>query len=242
MQTSAMKAGFQIAECSLSYAKRYKNNFFQKTDKCNYLKYSGDAVLVIYIGGYAMNIGSILRYFLWWMMNLASSLLVASLYFIKAQVTLFSIGISWLDTLLTIFVFLGIPLLLSLIFVQLSKAVSPKDSLRLPAQKVSSANKDYLPVYLSYFFVSLSIPGSVQEGLVYVVLVVFILIIWIFTSLTTTYYFNPLLLLMGYKFYNVTSNNGIELFILSRRVIRKNEKDIVFPNLKKLTEFVYIEI
>lgn len=47
---------------------------------------------------------------------------------------------------------------------------------------------------------------------------------------------------MGYKFYNVTSNNGIELFILSRRVIRKNEKDIVFPNLKKLTEFVYIEI
>lgn len=45
-----------------------------------------------------MNIGSILRYFLWWMMNLASSLLIASLYFIKAQVTLFSIGINWLDT------------------------------------------------------------------------------------------------------------------------------------------------
>ena len=33
-----------------------------------------------------MNIGSILRYLLWWMMNLASSLLIASLYFIKAQV------------------------------------------------------------------------------------------------------------------------------------------------------------
>ena len=48
MQTSAMKAGFQIAECSLSSAKRYKNNFFQKTDRCNYLEYSGDAVMVIY--------------------------------------------------------------------------------------------------------------------------------------------------------------------------------------------------
>ena len=82
-----------------------------------------------------MNIGSILRYFLWWMMNLAASLLIASLYFIKAQFSLFSIGISWLDTVLTIFVFLGIPLLLSFIFVQLSKAVSPKDSLRLPVQK-----------------------------------------------------------------------------------------------------------
>ena len=70
-----------------------------------------------------MNIGSILRYFLWWMMNLASSLLIASLYFIKAQVSLFSIGISWLDTLLTIFVFLGIPLLLSLICKYSVKAV-----------------------------------------------------------------------------------------------------------------------
>ena len=39
---------FQIAECSLSSAKRYKNNFFQKTDRCNYLEYSRDEVLVIY--------------------------------------------------------------------------------------------------------------------------------------------------------------------------------------------------
>lgn len=189
-----------------------------------------------------MNIGSILRYFLWCMMNLASSLLIASLYFIKAQVTLFSVGVFGLDTILTMFVFLGTPLLLSVLFVLLTKAVSPNDSLILPVQKVSSANKEFLPVYLSYFFVSLSIPGNVEEGLAYGVLVVFILIIWIFTSLTTTYYFNPLLLLMGYKFYNVTSNNGIELFVISRRVIRKNETDIIFPKLKKLTEIVYIEM
>ena len=48
MPVSAMKAGFQIAECSLSSAKRYKHNFVQKTDRCNYLEYSRDAVLVIY--------------------------------------------------------------------------------------------------------------------------------------------------------------------------------------------------
>lgn len=83
-----------------------------------------------------MNIGSIFRYFLWWMMNLASSLLIASLYFIKAQVTLFSIGINWLDTILTMCVFLGTPLLLSGMFVLLTKVVSPKDSLRLPVQKL----------------------------------------------------------------------------------------------------------
>ena len=49
MPVSAMKAGFQIAECSLSSAKRYKNNIFQKTDRCNYLEYSRDEVLVIYL-------------------------------------------------------------------------------------------------------------------------------------------------------------------------------------------------
>lgn len=83
-----------------------------------------------------MNIGSIIRCFLWWMMNLASSLLIASLYFIKAQVTLFSIGVLWLDKILTMFAFLGAPLLLSVLFVLLTKAVSPKDSLMLPVQKV----------------------------------------------------------------------------------------------------------
>lgn len=189
-----------------------------------------------------MNIGSILRISLWWMMNLASSLLIASLYFIKAQIIFFSTGIMWLNNILTMVVLFGAPLLLSEMFIVLSKSVNPKDSLRLPVQKVSSANKEYLPVYLSYFFVSLSIPGSGQEGAAYEVLVVFVLIIWIFTSLTTTYYFNPLLLLMGYKFYNVTTSNGIELFVISRRVIRKNETEITFPKLKKLTEIVYIEI
>lgn len=189
-----------------------------------------------------MNLGSILRNVLWGMMNLAASLLIASLYFIKEEVTLFSVGIHWLDKILTLFVFFGIPLFLSWIFVQIAKKVSPNDSLKLPAQKVSSANKDYLPVYLSYFFVSLSIPGNVPDGTSYDVLAVFIFIIWIFTTLTTTYYFNPLLLLMGYKFYNVTSNNGIELFVISRRCVRKNETNITFPNLKKLTEIVYLEV
>lgn len=189
-----------------------------------------------------MNLGSILRRVLWWMMNLASTLLIVSLYFIKAQVDFSHTGVVWLDRLLTIFVLLGTPILMSWVFVCFAKIVSPDDSLKMPVQKVSSANKEYLPVYLSYFFVSLSISGSSKEGLAYGVLLIFVLIIWVFTSLTTTYYFNPLLLLMGYRFYNVTSNNGIELFILSRKIIRKNETKITFPKLKKLTESVYLEI
>lgn len=189
-----------------------------------------------------MNIGAILRNVVWWMMNFASTLLIVSLYFIKAQVVFFHFGVIWLDILLTILVLLSIPILLSWAFFRLAILICPNDSLVLPVQKVSSANKEYLPVYLSYFFVSLSISGGSQEGLAYGVLSVFFFIIWMFTSLTTTYYFNPLLMLLGYQFYNVTSHNGIELFVLSRKVIRKNDTDITFPRLKKMTETVYFVI
>lgn len=189
-----------------------------------------------------MNLGLIIRRVIWYLMNLSSALFVASLYLVKCQIELQLFEYKWINILLSYTIFFGVPIMLSIVFISLAKKTCSDDSLQQPVQKVSSANKEYLPVYLSYFFVSLSIPGDVEEGIAYGVLVVFILIIWIFTSLTTTYYFNPLLLLMRYKFYNVTSNNGIELFVISRRVIQKNETNITFPKLKKLTEIVYIEI
>ena len=48
MQTSAMKASFQIAECCLSSVKRYKITFFKKLIGVTTCNIVGDAVLVIY--------------------------------------------------------------------------------------------------------------------------------------------------------------------------------------------------
>lgn len=188
-----------------------------------------------------MNIGTILRTLLWWLMNLVSTLLVVSLYLVKSLYVPFLITNSWLDILLSYALFFGIPLLLSGLCIWLPQKICSDDSLNYSVQKVSCSNKEYLPVYLSYFFVSLSIPGD-NSGLSWLVLSVMVLIIWVFTSLTTTYYFNPLLLLFGYKFYNVISHNGIELFIISRRTIRKNDTNVSFQRLKKITEYVYLEI
>ena len=45
MQTSAMKAGFQIAECSLSSVKRYIITFFKKligVTTCNVVGYEDE--------------------------------------------------------------------------------------------------------------------------------------------------------------------------------------------------------
>lgn len=188
-----------------------------------------------------MNIGIIVRTLLWWLMNFISSLLVVSLYLVKLKFVPFGTDNVVINNILSYVFFFGIPLLFSGICIWLPKFVCAVDSLNLSVQKVSSANKEYLPVYLSYFFVSLSIPGD-QSEISWEVLSVMFLIIWIFTSLTKTYYFNPLLLLLGYKFYNVTSHNGIELFVISNRTIRKDETNITFPRLWKITEYVYLEI
>lgn len=189
-----------------------------------------------------MNVGLIIRKIIWYLMNFSSTLLVASLYFVKCQIIFSIFGYNWIDTIVTYSIFFGIPILLSIICIHLVKKICPIDSLQKPIKRIGSANKDYLPVYLSYFFVSLSIPNDDNVGILWSVLLVFIFIIGIFTSKINTYYFNPLLLLFGYKFYNVTSYNGIELFIISKRTIRKNDSCITFKKLCKVTEFVYIEI
>ena len=46
---SAMKAGFQIAECSLSSAITIQNNFFKKLIGVTTCKIVRDAVMVIYL-------------------------------------------------------------------------------------------------------------------------------------------------------------------------------------------------
>lgn len=172
-------------------------------------------------------------------MNLISTLLVVSLYLIKSNFLFTFFQQIWLNELVSYSVLLGVPLFLSLLSLKCNRILQ-KDSLTKTVKKVSSANKEYLPVYLGYFFVSLSIPGS-SGHLECDVLILFVFIIWVFTSATTTYYYNPLLLLFGYKFYNVVSHNGIELFIITRRTIKKNEQDIRFLHLRKITEYVYIE-
>lgn len=188
-----------------------------------------------------MSIGNILRKLFWCLMNFASTLFIASLYLIKSKFLYGFSGYLWLDSVFSLLLFVVIPLVISIACLKAECMFCPEDSLKEPVQKVSSANKEYLPVYLSYFFVSLSIPGAV-DNLEWGVLAVFVVIIWIFTSVTTTYYFNPLLLVLGYKFYNVVSHNGIELFVITKRTIGKGERDIVFLNLRKITEYVYVEV
>ncbi|WP_205601849.1 hypothetical protein [Gracilibacillus thailandensis] len=100
--------------------------------------------------------------------------------------------------------------------------------------EVEQANNAFLPSYLGYFFVALSVPYF--ETLIFVFLVLFL-----FTFFSQTLYFNPLFLLFGYHFYYLTTINKTRIFLITRKSL-KNPDDINLPKLRRINDFTFIDL
>ncbi|MBE0354513.1 hypothetical protein PPHE_a2181 [Pseudoalteromonas phenolica O-BC30] len=98
---------------------------------------------------------------------------------------------------------------------------------------IEHANNSFLPSYLGYFFVALSISNWETLFFVYGVL-------FIFTFLSQALYFNPLFLLFGFEFYNIKTKNGTAIFLISRNKYKKpNEIDI--EKAHRINNYTFIE-
>ena len=98
----------------------------------------------------------------------------------------------------------------------------------------SLADNEFLSVYLGYFFVSLSIADC------YTMVVVYFLV-FIFTYLSQTQYFNPIYLLFGYHYYHILTDKGTKVFVIKKgKVIRKKE-EVDFQNLRRINDTTFIE-
>lgn len=95
------------------------------------------------------------------------------------------------------------------------------------------ADNDFLPMYLGYFFVALSISDCTTLCFIYV-------LVFVFTFLTQTQYFNPMFLLLGYHFYHVTTNQGTKIFLIAKGEIIRNVNDIKFTELRRINDTTYI--
>lgn len=124
-----------------------------------------------------------------------------------------------------------IPVLTSFISTFCFRGLS-KDNIT-KCSEIENANNSFIPTYLGYFFVGLSIDDLYLLIFVYA-------IIFVFTFISQGQYFNPIYLLFGYKFYNVLTNNGTRLFIITRRNIR-NIDESSFPILRRLNATTFIE-
>lgn len=126
-----------------------------------------------------------------------------------------------------------IPVLSTGLSIWLSKYLGRDEFKAGEIASIEHANNSFLPSYLGYFFVALSIGNWETLWFVYGVL-------FVFTLLSQALYFNPLFLLFGYEFYNITTNNGTAIFLISKERYKKPD-DIQIPVAYRINNYTFIE-
>lgn len=128
-------------------------------------------------------------------------------------------------------IFICIPIFLTGVSLLLTHLLSDDDIEGI--RDVEQANNAFLPSYLGYFFVALSVPYC--ETLMFCFAILFV-----FTYFSQTLYFNPLFLLWRYHFYYITTENNVKIFLISKKQIR-SAHGIGFLKLKRINNFTYID-
>jgi pilus assembly protein TadC len=167
--------------------------------------------------------------------------LILVVFLVKEEVTVNNLNqhLENLPAFISYIIYFLVPVIFTFLSVFLAKSLGD-DSIELeekqssPIIAIEQANNAYLPSYLGYFFVALSVPF--YDTLIFVFAILFI-----FTFLSQTLYFNPLFLFFGFHFYYLTTENNIKIFLITKRIL-KNPKDLEFPELKRINDFTFIEI
>lgn len=129
--------------------------------------------------------------------------------------------------------YLAVPVILTGLSIALSSSLG-KDSFKAgEVASIEHANNSFLPSYLGYFFVALSVPN--WETLIFVYGVLFV-----FTFLSQALYFNPLFLLFGFEFYNITTKNGASIFLISRQRY-KTPLEVEVASANRINDYTFIE-
>ena len=148
-------------------------------------------------------------------------------YLIKENFTIFSMP-SWIFHIALVI----LVLCLSWLTLLLSKLFG-EESLQ-SYKEFSLADNEFLPVYLGYFFVSLSIPNC------YTMLALY-LIVFVFTFISQTQYFNTAYLLFGYHYYHIATQNGTSFFVIKYGKVIRNKDQIELKKLRRINDTTFIE-
>ena len=142
--------------------------------------------------------------------------------------------IETLDLLPLSYIFyLIVPIFLTYLSIIISRFLGKDSFEHSNIQDIELANNSFLPSYLGYFFVALSIPNNLTLAFVYGIL-------FVFTFCSQALYFNPLFLLYRYDFYNITTKNGTKVFLISKRNYKRpNEVNVEIAY--RINNFTFIE-
>lgn len=142
-------------------------------------------------------------------------------------------GLTTLPNFISYISYILVPILLTGVSILLSSNLGKDEFKKGDVISIEHANNSFLPSYLGYFFVALSI-GS-WEALIFVYGVVFV-----FTFLSQALYFNPLFLLFGFEFYNIKTRRGAAIFLISRHKY-KTPDEIEIPEANRINNYTFIE-
>ncbi len=154
-----------------------------------------------------------------------STMLLVAVYFIKQQIV--PKDVSYGISIIYYCGYILVPIIFSLVCLVSVKWLS-KDSIEGGICEVEEANNSYLPSYLGYFFVAL----SVNDGTT---------LLFVFSFHSQTVYFNPLFLLWGYKFYYIKMHDGRKIFVVTKAEIISNQ-NLTFKNLRRINYFTFIDM
>jgi hypothetical protein len=153
--------------------------------------------------------------------------LIKEKYYLEILEKLNCIYISWV-------LFVLFPIVLTVFSFLVAKKL-PKDSLNAASvMEIELANNNFLPTYLGYFFVSLGVNDLPT-------LVMVFLMIYVFTFLSQTLYFNPIFLLFGYHFYFIKTSRNVKIFLITKRKLKTPGSD-GFDNLRRINNYTFIEL
>ena len=130
-------------------------------------------------------------------------------------------------------IFVIVPIALTWMSFGILQYLSDDNILRENILEIELANNSFLPTYLGYFFVSLGILDCQ-------ILIFVFTIIYIFTFLSQTLYFNPIFLLFGYHFYFLTNSNNAKIFLITKKKL-KTPRDYDFNRLKRINDYTFID-
>ncbi len=99
---------------------------------------------------------------------------------------------------------------------------------------IELADTNFLPTYLGYFFVGLSICDWCVFVCVYIMIFVFLL-------KSGSQQFNPIFLLFNYHFYNIKTSNGVNIFLIAKGDIIRDPNIRTFLTLRRVNNITYID-
>ncbi len=124
-------------------------------------------------------------------------------------------------------------LLLSLLSIHFIKSLSNDTIEKDTLTNIEPANDAFLPTYLGYFFVALSVTDINMFMVVFGIIAIFI-------YYSRISYFNPLFFLFGFKFYYVINSDNVKVLLITKKEL-KTTFNTEFKQLKRITNYTFID-